>query len=334
MKNNQYKRIALLMALLLTWNLAAWLIAKNYYVMRIQNILGQETRISQEKASDLADSIQRNLNYISGIPDLLSQLTSIKQAASRFGANATPSLLPPEARKLRWTNDPDLNDLSRYLQLAQGSLHADLIYVVDAAGDCIAASNFGTAGSPIGSNFAERNTFRLNRAGRRGMQYAVGKTTHIPGLFFASPIIIGGQFLGAVVAKVDVPNLSFLVGQVSALITDENGIVILAHDKKLEMHSLPGSAGPGMSPKNIFDRYRLKSFPRLEMQPWGDKNFTSLVRFQEAATPYVLVSKGIPGYGMKVYVNTEISDFGSIRNEHFWFAFLLGISGSVLILLA
>jgi len=334
MKNKQYKNIVILVALCSCWNIAAWQIAKQYYVVRIQRIVKEETRLSQERASDLADSIHRNLNYISGVSDLLSQLTSVTQTTSRFGANVSRSALPLELRKAEWTNDASLNELSRYLLLAQTRLHADLIYVVNAAGDCIAASNFGTAGSPIGSNYGERKIFRLNRSGRKGMQYAVGKTTHIPGLFFGSPVVIAGRFMGAVVTKVDVPHLSFLVGQVNALVTDDKGVIILAHDKRLEMNAMPGAAAPTMPEKSIFDRYRLKNIPALALKPWGNDEFASLFRLQHSDTPYVLIPRDIPEYGMKVYVNSEITDFGSITQEHYWFFFLLGMSGSVLILMA
>lgn len=333
MKNNQYKNIMVAIFLILLWNIAAWFIAKNHYITRVQSVVEQETRLSQERTSDLADSLQRNLNYISGIPDLLSQLIRVKNAASRFSANSIPSPLPLEIRQKRWTDDPALNDLSRYLHLAQISLHVDLIYVVNAAGDCIAASNFSTPGSPIGSNYAERNIFRLNRNGQRGMQYAVGKTTHIPGLFFATPIIIEGQFLGAVVAKVDVPNLTFLMGQISTFVTDENGVIILARDKGLEMHSIPGASVEKMPEKNRFDRYRISNFPTLQIEPWEDKNFKSLLRVQSQNVPHILISKDVPEYGMKVYVDNEVADFRSLNQDNSWFAFLLGISGSILILM-
>ena len=334
MRFSRSKIILVAVFLIVVWNISAWLIANNYYVAREEKAVEQETRLSQERAGDLADSIQRNLNYIAGIPDLVAQTVRVKNAISRFGASSTPSSQPLEMRKRRWTDDPVLKDLSLYLRQVQRDLHVDLIYVVDAAGDCIAAGNLNTPGSSIGMDFAERDFFQANKHGQRGMQYAVGKTTHIPGLFFSSPVFIKGRFMGAVVAKSDVPNLTSLIKQVSSFVTDANGVIILAQDKTREMRALPGAPIAAISGKDRFDRYRRRDFPLMQIEPWGDNNFTSLMRVQNSAAPHVLMSTEIHEYGMRVYADTEVSEIRTLGRDESWFAFLLGMSGSVLIMIA
>lgn len=334
MTNKQFKIILAAVFLIFLWNISAWFFAKNYYIDRVQEVVEQKTKLSQERAGDLANSIQRNLNYLHGIPDLLSQLLRVKSATSRFGPNATPSVLPLDERKKRWTEDQGLNDLNRYLALAEVSLNADIIYVVNAGGDCIAASNWNKPGSTVGTNFVDRDFFQKNKNGQRGMQYAVGKTTHIPGLYFSTPVIIDGHFMGAVVAKIDVPDLSFLINELDAFVTDENGVIVLARDKKLEMLSLPGASVARMPGEKSFARYRRSDFPVFQMESWGDKEFPSLMRVQNGNSPLIFASNDIPQYGMKAYVGAKIDEINSLTRDAFWFAFLLGISGSVLILMA
>lgn len=334
MKYSRTQIVLVAIVLVSVWNLSAWFIANQYYLAQLKITLEQKTKLSRELAVGLSDSIQRNLAYIAGIPDLLAQSGNVNQVVSRFGAGSTPSSLPLEVRKKRWTTDPALRELSLYLLQVQGNLHVDLIYVVNAAGDCIVAGNLDTPGSSIGTNFAERDFLRSNKKNKRGMQYAVGKTTHIPGLFFSSPIFIKGKFMGAVVAKNDVPNLTPLIKQVNAFVTDANGVIILAQDKSREMQALPDAPVAGLSDQAKFDHYRRSDFPTLGVEPFGDSHFSSLKRVQGSADPHIFESNDIPEYGMKAYVDTDVTEFHTLARDKIWFAVMLGMAGSILILVA
>ncbi len=315
--------------LLLLWNASSWYVTERFYVSDANELIANETSIAENHASDLADSITRNLVFLHGIPDLLSEQLSIKAAASRF--DPTLSSLPPEQLRKLWTDDHALNDLSRYLKLANKNLNTDLIFVLNAAGDCVAASNWGMEGSPIGTNYADRDFFKQNQNGQRGMQYAVGKTTHTPGLYFSTPVIINGKITGSVVAKTDVPNLSFLARHLDAFVTDTNGVIILARDKELEMHVLPDADIGYLSAKDRLARYRTSTFPAVKITPWKDPRFPTLMLFQNEMIPQVLASKDLYEYGLKIYVENEISAMSSLRRDYLWFTLLLGAIGSVLI---
>lgn len=265
MKNSPYKIVWVTALLAILGGASSYFIAHGYYRTRINELVAQETQNAQGDADDLADSIRRNLHYLSGIPDMLSHLIRVNKAVARFGADTAPSPLPFEEKKKRWTKDPAFNDLSRYLAIVQASLNADLIYVIDAAGDSMAGSNWDTPGTTIGTNYAERDFFKKNKAGQRGIQYAVGKTTHIAGLYFSSPVIINGKFMGAVVAKVDVPRLSFLTKLTDAFVTDRNGVIILAHDQPMEMKVLPDGALHNLPQRDIINYYQRGDFQALEI---------------------------------------------------------------------
>ncbi|MBI3480228.1 MAG: diguanylate cyclase, partial [Nitrosomonadales bacterium] len=326
------RAILVVLCLILVWNAAAWFIADHFFRSRVDDLIEQETFHSQQRADDLADSIQRNLNYLHGIPDLLSELLRVKNAVTHFGAGAVPSKLSLEQRRKRWTADPGLNDLSRYLVLAKKSLNADLIYVVNQAGDCIAASNWDTPGTSIGTNFAERDFFAMNKNGQRGIQYAVGKTTHIPGLYFSSPVVIDGKFMGAVVAKADVPNLSFLTRQLEALVVDANGVIILARDINFEMRAMPGAAIFNKPEQEKLQRYLRSDFPVLRIEPWGEAMFPTLLVIEDEYFPHIKTQADLPQFNLKVYVIDEIPAVLSMIHDRFWFTILLGALGSALIM--
>ncbi len=324
--------IAVTLLLILLWNLSVWHFSEQSYLENSNQLIQQQTRLSQEHANDLANSMQRNLGYLTGIPNLLSKLLPVKWALTKFNGDTTPSAATYEERRWRWTEDPGLNDLSRYLAVAKKSLHADLIYVVNAAGDCVAASNWDTTGTSIGTNFIERDYFKQNREGQQGMQYAVGKTTHIAGLYFSSPVIVDGKFLGAVVAKADVPNLSYLIKQFDAFVTDHKGAIILATEKELEMHFMPDASISSMSEQDIFARYQKHNLPPLKISDWNDPRFPTLMRFENETEPHVLAHKELPEYGLTVYVESEVASIPVLNSSHRRFTWLLCALGSVLIL--
>ena len=331
MKNNPLTIIWATVLLAILWGVSSYLLADGYYRSRISNIVAHESQNAQSEADELADSIRRNLHYFSGISGLFSHALRIDKAVSRFGTNTVPSALPYASRKKRWTANPVLNDLSRYLALAQNSLGADLIYVINAAGDCIAASNWNTAETPIGTNFAEREYFKLNISSKPGMQYAVGKTTHIAGLYFSSPVIINGKFMGAVIAKTDVPKLSFLTKLTDAFVTDKNGVIILAHDHYMEMMALPDVPLRVLPQQDIINYYQRTNFQTLQISPWDQGMLSAAHRINGEDTPYALATRDLPEYGLTVHAARELNTLPILEKEYAWIPLWISIGGSLLL---
>ena len=318
--------------LILLWCVAAWFLSGNYYFSRINEQIRQETELIHDRAQDLADSIRRNLNYLGGVPGFFIHAVRVNHALSSFGPGNTSSTLSYESKKRLWTADPVLKDLDQTLEIASANFRVDLIHVVNAEGDSIAASNWNTPASTIGTNFAERDYFRMNKNGQPGQQYAVGKTTHVAGLFFSSPVMVNGRFMGAVVAKADVPNLTFLIKQTDSFITDKNGVIILSHDKDKEMLSLAGSPVTRMSSAEKMAMYRRDDFPELRMTSWGRNDFPALLRIQGESFPQILTSKELPEYGLTVHVEGDLPSFTNLEQERMLYFLFPSMLGSLLIL--
>ncbi|MDD2721024.1 MAG: EAL domain-containing protein [Gallionella sp.] len=331
--NKQQRRTMLITLLMIViWLISVAVLSERHYLSSSQQMVNQETLRSKELAGDLADSIQRNLTQLHGIPDMLSELLRVKWAVSRFTPTAPINNLPLEQRKQAWTDEPALNNLSRYLAQAQQSLSADMVYVVNANGDCIAASNWDTPGSCIGTNFAERDYFKSNQRGQRGMQYAVGKTTHIAGLYFSTPVFIDGEFRGAVVAKADIPHLSFLIKQFDSFLTDDYGVIVLARDKTLEMHVLPDSKIADISMEQRFARYNTKELPTLSIRPFENNRIQDLFQLENESLPHIMVTTDLPNYALHVHIIRDMDNLPAFNRNHFWITVLIGALGCLLIL--
>ncbi len=318
--------------LIVLWCVATWIISGNISNARIDQQIRQETRLTNDRAEDMADSIRRNLNYLGGVPGFFVHAVRIRKALSLFGSGDSPSKLPNEINRERWTGDPVLKDLDQTLSFASANFHVDLIHVVNAAGDSIAASNWNSPDTTIGTNYAEREYFRMSKSGQCGQQYAVGKTTHIPGLFFSAPVIVNGKFMGAVISKVDVPNLTFLIKQTDSYLTDENGVIILAHDKDKEMLSLAGSAVSKMSAAHRLAVYQKDNIPELHIASWGENEFPSLLKIQGEIFPQIIAEKKLPEFGLTVYAEGELPGFADLRHQRMLYFLLTATLGSLLIL--
>ena len=328
----QRRTVLITILLLIVWNISGWYVAERYYIAKARELIEQETVLSQQRAGDLVDSIARNLNNLHGIPEFLTNLLRVRRAAERFGADALASTLTLEIQRQRWTTDPQLNELNQLLGIAEKKLGADMIYMLNASGDCIASSNWNTLQNPIGLNFAERDFFKKNKLGQSGMQYAVGKRTRIPGVFFSTPIIQNGKFMGAIVAKADVPNLSFLISQFDAFVTDSYGVVILARNKSLEMHAMPDATIRNVPEQQRLALYYRSDFPELKLEAWEDRRLPALIKFENEQPPHVISTKPLNAYGLQVYVMSEMTTIPALTQNHFWFTLLLNALGSMVIL--
>jgi PAS domain S-box-containing protein len=242
------------------------------------------------------------------------------------------STLPKEKFIEKWKADPSLVDLNKYLTLIQVSSGVDLIYVINASGDAIASSNWDQAASAIGTNVADRLWFADVREGKRGMQYAVGKTTHKAGLFFAIPVMRDGRFCGAIITKVDIESLSFLTKQADTYVTDSNGVVILAHDSDMVMKHLPEAAVIKMSDAERIAIYQTSNLAELSIGAWQQHG--TLKQINHEAFPHVLASSDLAEYKLKVFAEGDMPSYFSLDRERLSDFLLLSVLGCAFVLIS
>ena len=306
------------------WFTATWLGTGWQFERKLERLVQSEQAHAETTAEDVGDSIRRNLHYLAGVPKTFEHALRVWKAIDRFGTKPKPHSMPRDEVFRQLIADPVLHDLNGYLSLIKTSLGVDLIYVTDAAGDAIASSSEDINVSPVGLNFSDRKWFVQTSKGLSGMQYAIGKVSGIPGLFFASPVIRDGEVVGAVVARVDLSSLSFLVRQSEIFVSDSNGVIILAHDKALEMMALPGASVDQVSSHERLSIYRRETFPGLQVSTWrGDDR---LRNFQGESTPHLLVSTELAEFGLTVTAINHLPGFELISTERwsdlalFWMA--------------
>jgi len=319
--------------LVLAWIVCASFLVERNYLARVDALVAAQDEVAEVRARDLAGSIQRNLHYMRGIPEVMAQAREVVDALRRLAAEGPRSGEAWEQKATRWKADAPLRQLDRFLAKAQDSLDIDILYVADAAGNVVAASDSGRAGQSVGTNVADRSYFHSALGGGNGVQYAVGKATGIPGLFFSAPVVAQGRVLGVVIAKVHMPNLSFLLDQSDSFLSDASGVVIMAHNRALEMTVLPGAPIEAVSEAERMTRYRRTKFPVLPVVPWEHGGRRKLYALAGGRVPGVLAASALPEYGIEAHVFSEITPIPELRDDQFWFALLVALAGSLVIVL-
>jgi len=326
-----YRTIALLIA---TWFAISWLSADAYYNRLANSLYQNELQQTSLKVEQLTRNISESITVLKGITLVISRDGDTRRALQRFGPGITPSSLSYEVRKQRWTQDKSLNTLNDYLATAASNLGADNIFIMNAAGECISSSNAEKKDSFVGTSYVDRTYFQQAKAGELGRQYAVGRTSNIPGLYYSHPVMDSNRFMGAVVIKRSITRYRDWIEQANAFIADNNGVIVLAQDKSLEFHSLPNSPISQLSTEKRSLQYKMSAIPSLSLSPWDEHDFPQTVRFDDQAFPTVLVSKTLPEDSITVYAShtlTEILNFGTAK---VWLFLLLATTGGMLLVTA
>ncbi len=122
-----------------------------------------------------------------------------------------------------------LTNANRLLKDIASQTGAEVMYLMDARGNTLAASNWDKHDSFVGRNFAFRPYYTEAIAGRLGRFFGQGTTSAKRGYFFAAAVRDGEQIIGALVVKGDRGHTETLWGKTpeQLLLTDHNGVVIL-----------------------------------------------------------------------------------------------------------
>lgn len=311
----------------------AWVASSAYTVKMLHSAYEQQLKQGEEQLESLSESIEDALTAVSGIPVILAHDEMVQRELTALGSGQRASFSTREQNKERWESTPSLKQLSQRLQSVANNLRADVVWVLNSAGECIAASNIGTPMSFIGGNYSDRQYFRDTTGGGVGRQYVVGRLSRVPGLYFASPVMLAGQFVGSVIVKRDLTHFERWTRQIDAFITDEQGVIVLAREKGLEFRTLP-SANLNHVPKDVLEKTYLRSeFKPLNIEKRPEQALANLVYLDgDRKTPYLFISAKASEHGFAVHLLQPIPEIARLEEQKLPFFALLAISSSLLVL--
>lgn len=152
--------------------------------------------------------------------------------------------------------------LNLKLEQINGAAHSSTLELLDRNGLAIGASNWRLPSSYVGHNYGFRPYFTQTKANGVGRFYAVGVTSGIAGYFLSSAVRDdAGQFIGAMVVKLEFPDLehTWAQGDDLLLVSDAKGIVFIANQ--------PGWRYRALESLSEQDRAELSSTRQYDKQP-------------------------------------------------------------------
>ncbi|MEQ9332650.1 ATP-binding protein [Thalassobaculum sp.] len=198
---------------------------------------------------------------------------------------------------------------NRFLTRLRDHAGADELYVLDADGTTLAASNWAEETSFVGRNYRFRSYFKDALAKGEGRFYAVGVTTGKPGYFLASRIATGSGALGVAVVKVDMAPLELAWSRAGerAGVADPAGVIFLTGHlpwKYRLLDPLPDQALANILEARQYDGVRLVATPPLTAgTPYGDE----AEAVSDAGGDYLLRRRRIAPEGWQLFATASLA---------------------------
>lgn len=146
-------------------------------------------------------------------------------------------------------SDPALSAqdaVSRKLDRLRDETGSTVIYLLDATGLAVAASNWDEVASFVGEDYSFRDYYTRAMAQGTALQFALGSVSHRPGLYLSHDVQADGSVLGVVVVKKEFGALEALWAESpdATHVTDADGQVVISSDAADRF--APLAAEPGM----------------------------------------------------------------------------------------
>jgi len=310
----------------LAWSATAWFLAERQTFDRIARLIEQEQGEVTAQAASVGANIGMTLAHMRSIPKVLAKEREIEALLARIGPAVTASTLPLLPFRESLLNNPEFLRVAQRLESVRTDLGVDQIWVMNAAGDCVASGGFPPESTATGVNYADRDYFKGARRDGLGRQFAVGRTTNTPGIFYSAAVVADNTFVGAVAVKIDVARLSRMISDNNTFITDENGVIISAGDASMVMKVFPGGFVGRLSAAELDGRYKRRVFETLEIAP-VDLDGLSLVRLGGRGTPMVQASSSSQADILAIRMFKEVPGLAGLERDGRWRFFLLMLVG-------
>ncbi|MEQ9331980.1 ATP-binding protein [Thalassobaculum sp.] len=233
-------------------------------------------------------------------------VANLRGRLDKFRAQPTLVAEHPVTRALFETPEPDPAAIAAanrlYVRTAR-VIGASDVYVMDASGTTIAASNWDDRPTFVGQNFAYRPYFIEAMQGRLGRFFALGTTSNRRGYYFAFPVRRAGEVVGALAVKVDVEEMERVWHRRDdhVLVLDDTRMVFMS-DRQDWLYRPLGALSDGerarLSETRRYDRVDRPPLPVQEAAVAAAAPVVTLGR--EAADRFMRLEADMPDAGWTV----------------------------------
>jgi signal transduction histidine kinase/CheY-like chemotaxis protein/HPt (histidine-containing phosphotransfer) domain-containing protein len=316
------------------WLLVAYFAVSGFTDKRFAVELQQHSTELDQTTAAVTYNFERSLSFLNVLPATVADNIAVVSTLHSINKLSSWKTDSPEDKRGFLNSRRDVAELNLHLLSQKKDLDVDVIWVLTPSGDCIASSNFDKPESFVGISYSDRAYFKTALSGLRGKQYAVGRQTNIPGLFFSAPIFDGSSVIGTVAVKIDISKLSRWFDRFDCFVTDAEGVIILSSNKGLEHHALADATVYRMTPEARDKQYKRRDFPVLKINNFGGQQSSYMAITLPGSDDSYMVAKGQLGKdGYTVFTYTKVAEAGQLRTLKWQFTTLVFMAGTFLILL-
>ncbi len=294
-----------LLATLLLLAGGTWWLSGAWQDYEVRSEIRHAKTDSRERLASFANDVRRSLAYARSVPVLVANEPVVQQTLASPGTD-------PAA-------------LDAYLRFIARTMDVDLAFVMDRTGLCIASSNFDRADTVVGERLPDREYFKAAQRDQPGVQYAMGRRTDLPGIFYSTPIQANGRFDGAAVVKMNVSNITRTVAPGDVFVADRNGVIVIASQPGLLMRALPGSPVFAMTPQERLQTYKRDTIGAVALIPADNMPFSHWIGPDRV--PAILIQQPLQTEGLTAYVAAPVAGLASLGVQRF--ILLLAIYGGL-----
>jgi len=250
-----------------------------------------------------------------------------------------PALIADKAVIIKLLERPDdlalKDEINVALKNIAETVNASDVYVLDASGLTLAASNFEKANTFIGRNYSFRPYFSSAMKGKLGRYFAFGTASFRRGYYFSYPVRQADKIIGVVVVKINVDEFESVWqgSQNQIFVTDKNGVIFMSNRKDWHFKSLRD-----LSDKELAAISRSRQYPLGVIEPLGisDRQLgpadTELMVIDEGAEGEAFIAQQtrMPEAGWTVHILSPMA----LARFPTYVAFSLAVLSIILVLLA
>ena len=215
---------------------------------------------------------------------------------------AVPFVMVHDRAVIELLSDPNPDAaiaMNRKLEAIADALPASAVYLMDARGTTIAASNWKRPDSFVGENFAFRPYFRSAMQTGEGHHFALGTTSLVPGYYTAHRVVAENRTLGVLVLKVafDTLEAGWREAMPRVAVTDRDGLVFITNVDSWRFRSLPTELTNEPVPAGA------------DPVPWRlDPHGGDIVTVEEnrQRRPYIMLSPALPDGDWTLHLLTRL----------------------------
>ena len=256
-----------------------------YQYNEAQRLLSIESAAMHKDAEGTALNLARSYHLLNDLPEALATSHDVR------------ALL---------TGEQDALQTNRWLKLLTQRSEPDLIWVLNKQGIAVASSNYAEEQSLIGTDYSDREYFTAAMQTQQGRQFAVGRQTNTPGLYFSSQVRNSDGALGVVATRLTSTQLQQLLRGLQGFISDELGVVIIANDPSLAYLRLTDAPAKQLSSAALLARYKRDTFMPLPFSPVEFMGHTLWQRNDRPGEHYLWVSHTDPYTNMTVHITSDL----------------------------